>query len=468
MADNNNNNGNQSGANQERLNFIDSYPYNAAPSSNVVSTFMNDVFAPAAATRPQAASRAIASLYASVEGHGRHLHAQLRENPDVAAKDIRAERANATLQDRWGPHPWVPAAYAPRPPIAPLIIRKMAWITDKVLSRPGATADDLAALWAGSPRDPENAGLLLRTLVTSGASNLTKTVAVQAAKLLEAELQAADAEAARLQRLGAQAAEERDWAEMELLDPDDDAAQRMLALHEAELEEAEEEAEMLRLVQDAEEQLRQQQEEEEEEEQPEETEGSRHYDEAFIMHSGNQDNDNFFGYDADGPNDDEPALPQTSPLMSRPRPESDSESDAPPRQRRRTATTVSSESESEPESEPEPEPVSDSDTSSSPAPAPASRPRRPRRPRSPAADQQEEIERIAESIYRSTMSQLRQGAFTRHMPLADRRDIAWRARAGILDAAAIRDEGIAEPNNEPRVGQTFEDYLDSEDDEMWA
>ncbi|EFQ36619.1 uncharacterized protein GLRG_11764 [Colletotrichum graminicola M1.001] len=447
---NNNNNGNQSGANQGRLliilmlttiwNFIDSYPYNAAPSSNVVSTFMNDVFAPAAATRPQAASRAIASLYASVEGHGRHLHAQLRENPDVAAKDIRAERANATLQDRWEPHPWVPVAYAPRPPIAPLIIRKMAWITDKVLSRPGATVDDLAALWAGSPRDPENAGLLLRTLVTSGASNLTKTVAVQAAKLLEAEV-----------------------------------------------EEADEEAEMLRLVQNAEEQLRQQQEEEEEEGE-EETEGSRRYNEAFIMHSGNQDNDDndsFFGYDADGPNNDEPARPQTSPLIShpfpgpnsnedpfgvspcapvavRPRPESDSESDAPPRQRRRTATTVSSESESEPEA------VPDSNASSSPAPAPASRARRvrrARRPRPPAADQQEEIERIAESIYRSTMSQLRQGTFTRRMPLADRRDIAWRARAGVLDAAAVQDEGIVEPNNEPRAGQTFEDYLDSEDDE---
>ncbi|WDK23747.1 hypothetical protein CGRA01v4_15039 [Colletotrichum graminicola] len=413
---NNNNNGNQSGANQGRL----------------------------------AASRAIASLYASVEGHGRHLHAQLRENPDVAAKDIRAERANATLQDRWEPHPWVPVAYAPRPPIAPLIIRKMAWITDKVLSRPGATVDDLAALWAGSPRDPENAGLLLRTLVTSGASNLTKTLPMP-----------------RLRGSSACA--------------------RMLALHEAEVEEADEEAEMLRLVQNAEEQLRQQQEEEEEEGE-EETEGSRRYNEAFIMHSGNQDNDDndsFFGYDADGPNNDEPARPQTSPLIShpfpgpnsnedpfgvspcapvavRPRPESDSESDAPPRQRRRTATTVSSESESEPEA------VPDSNASSSPAPAPASRARRvrrARRPRPPAADQQEEIERIAESIYRSTMSQLRQGTFTRRMPLADRRDIAWRARAGVLDAAAVQDEGIVEPNNEPRAGQTFEDYLDSEDDE---
>ncbi|KAK2051129.1 hypothetical protein LY76DRAFT_610849 [Colletotrichum caudatum] len=122
MADNGNGNGNgnRSGANQGRLNFTDAYPYNAAPSSNVVSTLINNVFAPAAAARPQAASRAMASLYASVQGHGRHLHAQLRENPDVAAKDTRAERANATLQDRWGPHPWVPVAYAPRPSLGVL------------------------------------------------------------------------------------------------------------------------------------------------------------------------------------------------------------------------------------------------------------------------------------------------------------------------------------------------------------
>ncbi|KAK1838931.1 hypothetical protein CCHR01_18442 [Colletotrichum chrysophilum] len=219
---------NQSGANRGRLNFIDAYPHTAAPTADVVSAFINDTITPAAAVRPQAASRAAASLLASVEGHGRQLHQHLRENPSVAAKDISAERGLATLQHRWGAHRWVPAAYAPRPPIAPLIIRKMVWITDKAV-------------------------------ITSGASNPTKAVATQAAKMLAAELAVADAEVVRVQRLHEQAAEERDWAELELLHQEEAAAQRMLALHEAEMEEAAAEAEAMGLMQDAEERHQQQQ-----------------------------------------------------------------------------------------------------------------------------------------------------------------------------------------------------------------
>ncbi|CAI0653582.1 unnamed protein product, partial [Colletotrichum noveboracense] len=157
----------------------------------------------------------------------------------------------------------------------------MVWITDKVLSRPGATTNDLAALWAGSPRDPENAGLLLQAVITSGASNLTKAVATQAAKMLAAELAVADAEVVRVQRLHEQAAEERDWAELELLHQEEAAAQRMLALHEAEMEEAAAEAEAMGLMQDAEERHQQQQQQHGDEEE-EETEASRRNNDAFL------------------------------------------------------------------------------------------------------------------------------------------------------------------------------------------
>ncbi|KAF5498157.1 hypothetical protein CGCA056_v015006 [Colletotrichum aenigma] len=473
---------NQSGANRGRLNFIDAYPHTAAPTADVVSAFINDTITPAAAVRPQAASRAAASLLASVEGHGRQLHQHLRENPSVAAKDISAERGLATLQHRWGAHPWVPAAYAPRPPIAPLIIRKMVWITDKVLSRPGATTNDLAALWAGSPRDPENAGLLLQAVITSGASNLTKAVATQAAKMLAAELAVADAEVVRVQRLHEQAAEERDWAELELLHQEEAAAQRMLALHEAEMEEAAAEAEAMGLMQDAEERHQQQQQQHGEEEE-EETEASRRNNDAFLDFRYDDARDDYnplFGDDNDIPlrdhniplvgnephgspapsSDDDPfrsspARPavRSAPGAVRSRPESDSESDAPPRQRRRTIS-VSSDRDSDSDS--------DSDSEEAPQPPPA---RRVRRPRAPPASQEEELDRIAQRMYDTTMSQLRQGTFTSRMRLADRQDIAWHARAAVLDTAVAQEEGIAEPNNEPRAGRAFEDELSSEYDE---
>ncbi|KAI8152397.1 hypothetical protein KHU50_011566 [Colletotrichum sp. SAR 10_65] len=473
------NSDNQSGANRGRLNFIDAYPHTAAPTADVVSAFINDTITPAAAVRPQAASRAAASLLASVEGHGRQLHAHLRENPSVAAKDISAERGLATLQHRWGAHPWVPAAYAPRPPIAPLIIRKMVWITDKVLSRPGATTNDLAALWAGSPRDPENAGLLLRAVIISGASNLTKAVATQAAKMLAAELAVADAEAVRVQRLQEQAAEERNWAELELLHQEEAAAQRMLALHEAEIEEAAAEAEVMGLMQDAEERHQQQQQQHVDEEE-EETEASRRNNDAFLdfRYDARDDYNPLFGDDNDIPlrdhniplagdeahgpsapsSDDDPfrsspARPavRSAPGAVRSRPESDSESDAPPRQRRRTIS-VSSDGDSD----------SDSDSEEAPSPPPA---RRDRRPRAPPANQEEELNRIAQRVYDTTMSQLRQGTFTSSMRLVDRQDIAWHARAAVLDTAVAQEEGIAEPNNEPRAGRAFEDDLSSEYDE---
>ncbi|KAI8196779.1 hypothetical protein K4K52_011123 [Colletotrichum sp. SAR 10_76] len=468
---------NQSGATRGRLNFIDAYPHTAAPTADVVSAFINDTITPAAAVRPQAASRAAASLLASVEGHGRQLHAHLRENPSVAAKDISAERGLATLQHRWGAHPWVPAAYAPRPPIAPLIIRKMVWITDKVLSRPGATTNDLAALWAGSPRDPENAGLLLRAVITSGASNLTKAVATQAAKMIAAELAVADAEIVRVQRLHEQAAEERDWAELELLHQEEAAAQRMLALHEAEVEEAAAEAEAMGLMQDAEERHQKQQQQYGDEEE-EETEASRRNNDAFLdfRYDARDDYNLLFGDDNDVPLrdhniplvDDEPHGPpapgsdddpfrssparpavRSAPGAVRSRPESDSESDAPPRQRRRTIS-VSSDRDSD----------SDSEEATPPPPA-----RRVRRPRAPPANQEEELDRIAQRVYDTTMSQLRQGTFTSRMRLADRQDIAWHARAAVLDTAVAQVEGIAEPNNEPRAGRAFEDELSSEYDE---
>ncbi|KAH0423503.1 ankyrin unc44 [Colletotrichum camelliae] len=469
-------------------NFIDAYPYTAAPTADVVSAFINDTIAPAAAARPQAASRAAASLLASVEGHGRQLHAQLRETPSVAAKDISAERGLATLQHRWGAHPWVPAAYAPRPPIAPLIIRKIVWITDKVLSRPGATTNDLAALWAGSPRDPENAGLLLRAVITSGASNLTKAVAAQAAKMLAAELAAADAEVARVQSLHEQAAEEWDWAELELLHQEEAAAQRMLALHEAEMEEAAAEAEIIGSMQDAEERHRQQQQQHEDEEEEEETEASRRHNQAFLEFDNDARDDEipFFDNDIPFPDHDIPFLdddeqhPRPSSRIShspsapasdddpfrsspaglvarsalgavRPRPDSDYESDAPPRQRRRIS--ISSDRDS------------DSDSSNSEEPPPPPPARRVRRPRAPPANQEEEVDRIAQRVYDTTMSQLRQGTFTSRMRLAERQQIAWNARAAILDTVVAQEEGIAEPNHEPRAGRAFEDELDSEDDE---
>ncbi|KAJ3959208.1 hypothetical protein N0V92_004177, partial [Colletotrichum tropicale] len=178
----------------------------------------------------------------------------------------------------------------------------MVWVTDKVLSRPGATTNDLAALWAGSPRDPENAGLLLRAVITSGASNLTKAVATQAAKMLAAELAVADAEIVRVQRLHEQAAEERDWAELELFHQEEAAAQRMLALHEAEMEEAAAEAEAMGLMQDAEERHQQQQQQHGDEEE-EETEASRRNNDAFLdfRYDARDDYNPLFGDDNDIP-----------------------------------------------------------------------------------------------------------------------------------------------------------------------
>ncbi|KAF0317956.1 hypothetical protein GQ607_014806 [Colletotrichum asianum] len=367
---------NQSGANSGRLNFIDAYPHTAAPTADVVSAFINDTITPAAAVRPQAASRAAASLLASVEGHGRQLHAHLRENPSVAAKDISA-------------------------------------------------------------------------------------VATQAAKMLAAELAVADAEA------------------------EEAAAQRMLALYEAEIEEAAAEAEVMGLMQDAEERYQQQQQQhggEEEEEEEEETEASRRNNDAFLdfRYDARDDYNPLFGDDNDIPlrdhniplagdephgspapsSDDDPfrsspARPavRSAPGAVRSRPESDSESDAPPRQRRRTIS-VSSDRDSDSDS--------DSDSEGAPQPPPA---RRVRRPRAPPANQEEELNRIAQRVYDTTMSQLRQGTFTSRMRLADRQDIAWHARAAVLDTAVAQEEGIAEPNNEPRAGRASEDELSSEYDE---
>ncbi|KAK1573475.1 uncharacterized protein LY79DRAFT_583604 [Colletotrichum navitas] len=131
--------------------------------------------------------------------------------------------------------------------------------------------------------------------------HFTEAVAVSAAKILEAELEAADAEAARLQRLRAQAAEEWNWAEMELLDLEEDDIQRMLALYEAWVEEAEEEAEILRLVEHVEEQLCQQQEEGPDEEE-DETQGGRRFNGAFITFDDYQDDDDrFFGDNGSAP-----------------------------------------------------------------------------------------------------------------------------------------------------------------------
>ncbi|KAF4808088.1 hypothetical protein CGCSCA5_v012733 [Colletotrichum siamense] len=363
----------------------------------------------------------------------------------------------------------------------------MVWITDKVLSRPGATTNDLAALWAGSPRDPENAGLLLRAVIISGASNLTKAVTTQAAKMLAAQLAVADAEAVRVQRLQEQAAEERDWAELELLHQEEAAAQRMLALHEAEIEKAAAEAEVMGLMQDAEKRHQQQQQQHMDEEE-EETEASRRNNDAFLdfRYDARDDYNPLFGDDNDIPlrdhniplagdephgppapsSDDDPfrsspARPavRSAPGAVRSRPESDSESAAPPRQRRRTIS-VSSDRDSDSVSDSDSD--SDSDSEGAPPPPPA---RRVRRPRAPPANQEEELNRIAQRVYDTTMSQLRQGTFTSRMRLADRQDIAWHARAAVLDTAVAQEEGIAEPNNEPRAGRAFEDELSSEYDE---
>ncbi|KAF5482984.1 hypothetical protein CGCS363_v015097 [Colletotrichum siamense] len=447
---------NQSGANRGRLNFIDAYPHTAAPTADVVPAFINDTITPAAAVRPQAASRAAASLLASVEGHGRQLHQHLRENPSVAAKDISAERGLATLQHRWGAHPWVPAVYAPRPPIAPLIIRKMVWITDKVLSRPGATTNDLAALWAGSPQDPENAGLLLRAVITSGASNLTKAVATQAAKMLAAELAVAYAEAVRVQRLHEQAAEERDWAELELLHQEEAAAQRMLALHEAEVEEAAAEAEAMGLMQDAEERHQKQQQQYGDKEE-EETEASRRTMTLFSTSATTRATTTipFSAMTMMSPcgTTTSPSL-MTSPMAPLPQVPTMTLSGARPPALPSGLLPAPS--------DPGPNPAQNSDSEEAAPPPPA---RRVRRPRAPPANQEEELDRIAQRVYDTTMSQLRQGTFTSRMRLADRQDIAWHARAAVLDTAVAQVEGIAEPNIEPRAGRAFENELSSEYDE---
>ncbi|KAJ0361472.1 hypothetical protein COL26b_013698 [Colletotrichum chrysophilum] len=371
---------NQSGANRGRLNFIDAYPHTAAPTADVVSAFINDTITPAAAVRPQAASRAAASLLASVEGHGRQLHQHLRENPSVAAKDISAERGLATLQHRWGAHRWVPAAYAPRPPIAPLIIRKMVWITDKAV-------------------------------ITSGASNPTKAVATQAAKMLAAELAVADAEVRSA--ISNSSSNNDAFLDFRYDDARDDYNPLFGDDNDIPLRD------------------------------------------HNIPLVGNEPHGPPAPSSDDDPFRSSPARPavRSAPGAVRSRPESDSESDAPPRQRRRTIS-VSSDRDSDSDS--------DSDSEEAPQPPPA---RRVRRPRAPPASQEEELDRIAQRVYDTTMSQLRQGTFTSRMRLADRQDIAWHARAAVLDTAVAQEEGIAEPNNEPRAGRAFEDELSSEYDE---
>ncbi|KAJ0350592.1 hypothetical protein COL154_013236 [Colletotrichum chrysophilum] len=372
---------NQSGANRGRLNFIDAYPHTAAPTADVVSAFINDTITPAAAVRPQAASRAAASLLASVEGHGRQLHQHLRENPSVAAKDISAERGLATLQHRWGAHRWVPAAYAPRPPIAPLIIRKMVWITDKVLSRPGATTNDWPLFGLAPHETLRMPGCCFRLMQRSAISNSSSNN---------------DA------FLDFRYDDARDDYNP-LFGDDNDIPLR----------------------------------------------------DHNIPLVGNEPHGPPAPSSDDDPFRSSPARPavRSAPGAVRSRPESDSESDAPPRQRRRTIS-VSSDRDSDSDS--------DSDSEEAPQPPPA---RRVRRPRAPPASQEEELDRIAQRVYDTTMSQLRQGTFTSRMRLADRQDIAWHARAAVLDTAVAQEEGIAEPNNEPRAGRAFEDELSSEYDE---
>ncbi|KAL0929227.1 uncharacterized protein CTRU02_215825 [Colletotrichum truncatum] len=129
--------------------FVQTFPYTSAPTTESVRRYVDQTILPAAAASPASASRASAILLTNLEGEARLLDVELRAAAVTRPGDVRAAAALRDLNDLWPHGQWCPPAFRPPGDLPASLLTEMLAFSRLVSGRMGR--DWLPRLWMGPP-----------------------------------------------------------------------------------------------------------------------------------------------------------------------------------------------------------------------------------------------------------------------------------------------------------------------------